>query len=144
MTRRGYTSRVARTLTIPSLRGSRSSVDTTAFWRDGYTIVRGVYTPDQIQQFRDGVHASTGPKTDLLANPRLRSVLTDGRLVGIAREILGARHVVYAGDSSFTVGNKQHGYHKDNADRLDPAAPDWNGRSSQASMALRVEASMSS
>jgi hypothetical protein len=87
-----------------------------------------VYTPDDIERFRRGVRASTGPKGDLLSNPHLRSALTDGNMVSIARSILGARQIVYAGDSSFTEGNKQHGYHKDNADRTDANAPDWQGR----------------
>jgi hypothetical protein len=35
---------------------------------------------------------------------------------------------MYAGDSSFTINSKQHGFHKDNADRNDPNAPDWQSR----------------
>lgn len=104
-------------------------IDVEKFWRDGYAIVPGVYSDADVDRFRAGVTASTGPKTDLLANPHLHSVLTDGNLVEIAREILGTTDdLLYAGDSSFTVGNQQRGYHKDNADRLDGAAPDWHGR----------------
>lgn len=49
-------------------------------------------------------------------------------MVDIGRRILDSDQLMYAGDSSFTVGNQQRGYHKDNADRLDGQAPDWNGR----------------
>ena len=65
---------------------------------------------------------------DLLSNPLLRDVLLDGRLVGIASQLLGSDQIVYAGDSSFTINSGQHGYHKDNADRTDKNAPDWQGR----------------
>lgn len=106
----------------------KAAVDVDGFWKNGYTIVRGAYDPHEIEQFRRGVAASTGPKGDLLANPELRSVLTDGRLIRIARTLLDAHEIMYAGDSSFTIGNQQHGYHKDNADRLDGDAPDWQGR----------------
>lgn len=104
-------------------------VDVDAFWRDGYTIVRDVYTPEEIDTFRAGAAASKGlPNCDLLANPRLRHALTDGRMVGIARQILGDDEIMYAGDSSYTIGRLQHGYHKDNADREDANAPDWQSR----------------
>lgn len=104
-------------------------VDTAGFWRDGYTIVPKVYTRDEIEQFRADIERSAGPKSDLLANAHLRRVLTDGRLVRIAQRILGTDGpILYAGDSSFTVGNVQHGWHKDCADRTDPKAPDWRSR----------------
>lgn len=103
-------------------------VDVDGFWRKGYTIVRNVYTAEQIQQFRDAATASEGWNGDLLSNPRLRSVLTDGRLVAIARKILGQDEVMYAGDSSYTINSGSHNWHKDNTDRDDGNAPDWNGR----------------
>lgn len=104
------------------------TVDVPAFWENGYTIIRGVYTPDQIQQMRVSVQASRGVGGDLLSKPLLRDTLLGGELVEVARQILGEDEIVYAGDSSFTVNSTQHGYHKDNADRQDPNAPDWQGR----------------
>jgi hypothetical protein len=103
-------------------------IDVDYFWDRGYTIVRDVYTKDEIDRFRRNALASTGPKGDLLSNPGLRNVLVDGRLVEIAGEVLGSSDILYAGDSSVTIGTQQHGYHKDNADRTDPNAPDWLGR----------------
>lgn len=87
-----------------------------------------MYSAAEIAAFRNGVTASVGPKTDLFANDNLRSVITDGRLMSIARQLLQADDIMYAGDSSFTTGNQQHGYHKDNADRTDPDAPDWQSK----------------
>lgn len=103
-------------------------VDVDAFWSLGYQIVPQVYTPGEIAQLRADVTASRSHGGDLLSNPLLRRTLTDGRLVAIARALLGSEEIVYAGDSSFTVNSSQHGYHKDNADRVDPNAPDWRSR----------------
>ena len=103
-------------------------VDVDAFWENGYQIVRNVYSRDEIQRIREAALASKsrGPG-DLLSNPRLRSVLTDGRLVNIARQILGSDDIWYGGDSSFTINSGQRGFHKDNTDRNDGNAPDWQG-----------------
>jgi hypothetical protein len=103
-------------------------VDVDAFWRDGYQVLPGVYTPEEIKKFREGAYASRSHGGDLLSNPHLRHALTDGRMAEVARQILGSDDVWYAGDSSFTINSGQHGYHKDNADRTDPNAPDWQSR----------------
>jgi hypothetical protein len=58
----------------------------------------------------------------------MRGALVDGNLVEISRQILGSDDIWYAGDSSFTINSGQRGFHKDNADRRDPKAPDWQGR----------------
>jgi len=104
------------------------NVDVPAFWEMGYQIIRGVYTPDEIQKMREAAYASQGVAADLLSRPLMRNALLDGKLVEIARRILGKDEILYAGDSSFTINSKQHGYHKDNADRTDPKAPDWQSR----------------
>lgn len=104
-------------------------VDVAGFWENGWTIVRGVYSKDDVKRLREAAHWSRKNfGGDLLANPRLREVLTDGNFVKIAQQILGEDKIVYTGDSAFTVNGVQRGFHKDNADRVDPNAPDWNGR----------------
>jgi hypothetical protein len=108
--------------------GAGDKVDVAAFWRDGYQIVRDVYTADEIEAFRRDAKESRGHGGDLLSNPRMRRALTDGRMVDVARKLLGSDEIVYAGDSSFTINSKQHGFHKDNADRNDAKAPDWQSR----------------
>jgi hypothetical protein len=109
--------------------GAVNDVDVAGFWENGWTIVRGVYSPDDVQRLREAAYWSRKSfGGDLLANPRLREVLTDGNFVKIARQLLGEDKIVYTGDSAFTVNGVQRGFHKDNADRVDPNAPDWNGR----------------
>jgi hypothetical protein len=107
------------------------TVDTESYWKNGYTIVRNVFTPEEIQNLREGAFASRESRGrasgDLLSNPWLKSILVDGRLVEIAREILGRDDIVYYGDSTYTIKPGTVGYHKDNADRSDPNAPDWQG-----------------
>jgi hypothetical protein len=105
-----------------------TTVDVDAFWEDGYQVVRNVYSVQEIQELREDAYASKGRGGDLLSNPRLRRVLTDGRLVDIARQLLGQDEILYSGDSSFTINSNQNGFHKDNADRTDINAPDWQGR----------------
>lgn len=100
-------------------------VDVDGFWRNGYTIVKGVYRPDEIRSFRQRAKESAGWNGDLLSNPKLRDVLTDGRMVAVARKILGTDEIVYAGDSSYTINSGSHNWHKDNTDREDPNGPDW-------------------
>jgi hypothetical protein len=104
-------------------------VDTEAFWRDGWQIVPGVYSKEEIAQMRAEIEATKTHGGDLLSNPKINHVMTDGRLVQIAQKLLDSNEIVYGGDSAFTVNSSQHGFHKDNVDRNDPNGPDWqNGR----------------
>ncbi|MGL5849843.1 MAG: hypothetical protein ACRCZD_03580, partial [Phycicoccus sp.] len=106
-------------------------IDIDDFWEKGYTILPGFYTQEEIAEFRTGAYESRGRGGDLLANPALRGVLLDPRLVSVARTLLDTDDIVYTGDSSFTINGTQRGWHKDNADRLDARAPDWSGRYTQ-------------
>jgi hypothetical protein len=103
-------------------------VDVPKFWEMGYQVLPSVYTPEEVKQMRENAYASRGVGGDLLSKPLMRDTLLDGKMVEVARQILGKDEIVYAGDSSFTLNSKQHGYHKDNADRKDANAPDWQGR----------------
>ena len=108
---------------------AKLDVNVNAFWENGYTIIRNVYSRDEINGFREAAYASRGRGLgDLLANPLMRSTLVDGNFVAIARQILGSDDIWYSGDSSFTINSGQRGFHKDNVDRQDPGGPDWKGR----------------
>ena len=95
-----------------------------SFREKGYALIRGVFGRDEIEQLRKNALASAGHKGDLLSNPRLRSIVMDDRVLSIASRILGGTPV-YFSDSTCMLGDKSHGYHKDNADREDIKAPDW-------------------
>ena len=108
------------------------NVDVDQFWKKGYAVVPQVYTAAEIEAFREAAYASHDQGGDLLANPRLRSVLTDGRMIAVARRLLGTDDIMYSGDSSFTINGTQKGFHKDNTDRNDKCGPDWTqGRYTQ-------------
>ncbi|HET6152817.1 MAG TPA: hypothetical protein VFE15_07655 [Marmoricola sp.] len=107
-------------------------LDVDDFWKKGYAVLPGVYSPEEISEFRAGAVATQGLGGDLLVNPRLGSVLTDGRMVAVARRLLGVEDIHYGGDSSYTINGTQRGWHKDNTDRRDGDAPDWTqGRYTQ-------------
>ena len=118
-------------MSAPAIERALDALDVDQFWERGYAILSDVYTPDEIAALREEVYASRGFGGDLLANPKLRHVLTDGRMVAVARKLLGTDDLFYGGDSSFTINGTQKGWHKDNADRVDPHAPDWDGRYTQ-------------
>ena len=118
-------------MSAPALETALENLDVDQFWERGYAILPDVYSPEEIAAFREAAYASRGYGGDLLANPMLRSVITDGRMAAVARTLLGTDDLFYSGDSSFTVNGTQKGWHKDNADRIDPAAPDWDGRYTQ-------------
>jgi hypothetical protein len=102
-----------------------ADLDVETFWERGYAVLPGVYSPDEVAELRQAAYDSKGQGGDLLANPRLRHVLLDGRMIEVARKLLGTDDIIYMGDSSFTINGTQRGFHKDNTDRLDPKAPDW-------------------
>jgi hypothetical protein len=100
-----------------------------------------VYTPAEINQLRAAVLDCRGDGPgDLLSRPGLDQVVTDGRLVELARQILGTPDVVYYGDSSMSVQPIKPSYHKDNTDRYDGNAPDWTtGRYSQIRFGIYLQ-----
>lgn len=115
-------------------------VDVDGFWKDGYTIVRGVYSPEEIAAMRDACRQGGGAKGgDLLARPLLRSVITDGALINIAKKILRSDDIWYGGDSSFTINAPGRGWHKDNADRGDGDAPDWKSDYTQLRFGIYLQ-----
>jgi len=66
---------------------------------------------------------------DALAIAELAAVdylVLDERIVALVKKLLG-NDVLYHGDSTVQVGEGPRGFHKDNADRGEPAGVDWQG-----------------
>jgi len=102
------------------------------FDEHGWVLVKGVFTPSEVEHFRAAVRTSEreGACGDLLSNPRLSPVLLDDRIIHIARTLLGAQPTYY-GDSSWYSSNTHPfalGFHKDNADKFNQNGPDWYGK----------------
>jgi len=103
-------------------------VDVPAFWQEGYLLIRDVFGKAETEELRkrvlDVVPHGCG---EILSKPFLRKILLDDRVLNIAQQILGGTPV-YFGDSACVVGKQSHGWHKDNADRYDDSAPDWQSK----------------
>lgn len=96
------------------------------FWANGVAIVRGVFSPGEVSRARECAAAHDGE--DMLTVRELRAIMLDERVLSIARTVLGSDELVYFGDSNAMVGETAPGFHRDNADKADGAAPDWIGR----------------
>ena len=118
-------------MTAPAIEEAIDALDVDQFWERGYAILPKVYTPEEIAAFREAAYASRGFGGDLLANPRLRSVITDGRMAAVARKLLGTDDLVYSGDSSFTINGTQKGGTRTTPTASTPQAPDWVDRYTQ-------------
>jgi hypothetical protein len=100
-----------------------------AFDRDGVVHVPGVFSHVEIAELRAEIEAcqDDAKVSDLLSLPslRLRRLVEDPRIIGLVRTLIDGRPV-YFGDSTVLIGTDRFGgWHKDNADRYDGSAPDW-------------------
>ena len=132
--------------TRAKLKGSEKmkqpEVDTEKFWHDGYLIVKNMFSPAEITRMREDVFASLSgrekngePVLDALADPHLQHWVHDERLISVAKKLLGADNLAYYGDGGYAVvghgytpGKDVGGWHRDNTDRSDVSAPDWESR----------------
>jgi hypothetical protein len=96
------------------------------FRKDGYVIVRNLFSPAEAREIRARA-LEVGPTSqELLSIAALRGVLLDERVLEVVRSLIG-RKLVYFGDSNVSIDAPSHGFHKDNPDRNDPNGPDWKG-----------------
>lgn len=115
-------------------------VDVDGFWRDGFTLIRGAYTPEEIEEFRKDSFAQQGKHAgDLLSNPWLSRVVTDGKQAEVARQILRRDDLVYYGDTTVAIREGKPSWHKDNADRKDAKAPDWRSDYTQLRFGIYLQ-----
>jgi predicted 2-oxoglutarate/Fe(II)-dependent dioxygenase YbiX len=126
---------------------SNITIDKERFKKDGYLIIKNVFTPAeilkiraevykqyeidkakglsyQLPQFRIKAKLTNG---DLLSKELLNHVLLDERILKIVQTILGQNNLVYFGDSSYQIGTGSNGFHRDNIDRSNLDGPDWKG-----------------
>ena len=119
---------------------SVAGVNAKEYWDKGFTIVRGVYSKAEIADFRERSLGYVGKHGgDLLSHPGLSSVITDGRLADVARQILGRDDVVYYGDSLVAIREGTPGFHKDNTDKFDAKAPDWQSPYTQIRLGIYLQ-----
>jgi hypothetical protein len=127
--------------------GATLGVEKSAFDSDGYVLAKSVFSEAEITDFRRLVYQqyendksnnltfempnirsqAKYARGDLLSKNLLYPILLDDRILTIARTILGHEHLIYFGDSSYQIGTGSRGFHRDNVDRKDLEAPDWQG-----------------
>ncbi|KYH45619.1 hypothetical protein [Branchiibius sp. NY16-3462-2] len=117
---------------------SLQDLDVDAFWTEGYAILPDVYTEEEVAQMRDEVMANATVGGELTAGP-LKHVLTDGKMAAVAKKLLDTDDVIYGGGSSATINGKIRVWHKDNTDRLDEKAPDWDDRYTQLRFGIYLQ-----
>lgn len=126
---------------------SNFAIDKKKFDTDGYLLIKDVFSPSEIEQFRKLAYEqyeidkskkldfqlpnlptkAKYNKGDLLSKEKLHQILLDDRILKIARTILGSDDIIYFGDSSYQIGTGLRGFHRDNIDRTDMSGPDWKG-----------------
>lgn len=137
----------------------RLNIDKQFFDENGYLLIKNVFTKEEIQKIREKTYdqyeidkkkdltfSLPNPKVkakfakgDLLSKENLYTVLTDDRILEIARTILGSDELVYFGDSSYQIGTGFRGFHRDNIDRTDLNGPDWQGEYTLVRMGIYMQ-----
>jgi len=97
------------------------------FAKDGYVVVRGMFSKDEIKSMREGIERSLQENinSDLLSNPYLSHIPTDERVLKVYRYLLGTDRPCWWGEGNWRIERIALGWHKDNAQRYCPGAPDW-------------------
>lgn len=77
--------------------------------------------------FQDTHSPTVHAYSDLATKPYLRWLITEPRILNMARSCLGPGPLIYFGDSGYQVGQGGYGWHRDNIDRQHAEGPDWEG-----------------
>jgi ectoine hydroxylase-related dioxygenase (phytanoyl-CoA dioxygenase family) len=132
-------------------------IDKEFFKKNGYCIVKNVFSEDDIKSFRNLAYETLEkdkeenlvtkvrskiknvyyPKGDLLGKP-LSQVLLNDKILKIAKEILQDKPV-YFRDSTYQIGIGDRGFHRDNVDRITNEGPDWEGEYDIIRMAVYMQ-----
>jgi hypothetical protein len=90
------------------------------YQRDGFVLVKGVFSATEITQIRSIVGGMDQRLGDILSHDSLRPFLLDDRVLSILRLLLGDR-IVYYGDSSIQYEPKvgYRAFHQDSLDDFD-------------------------
>lgn len=115
-----------------------AKVDVNRYWRDGYLLLRNLFDPEEFGVMRERIleavrriEEEQAPVTDALSDSLMHPFVYDDRLIAVARRLLNRDDVTYFGDGSFAVLGRNYdpadavGWHRDNTDRYDLGAPDW-------------------
>ena len=74
--------------------------------KDGYIIVKGLFSKSEIEDFRKRISLNPNPNSEVLSVPGLRDIILDDRVLNVLRSILGEK-IVYFGDSCTRNENEE-------------------------------------
>ena len=96
------------------------------FDEHGWVLIKNVFTETEVDQIREKVYLAKnrGHKGDNLSNPLIHEYVYDRRILDPMEAILGDK-AIYFGDSTVGFNAVSGGFHKDNPDRWNQDAPDW-------------------
>ena len=95
----GYVSRLRRLWAMRVPKEWAKPLDVDLFRDQGYALVEGVFSSDEMQGIRERVgqvYEQELQNQDLLSNPLMSEVLLDSRIVGIAEAVLGVAPLITA------------------------------------------------
>ena len=130
------------------------NIDTKQFKDEGYTVVKNVFTKDEIENFRIAVAENCKKDKaenkvriiknvvyavgDLLSKAGLDKVVFDERVITIFKKTLG-ENLIYYGDSTYQIGGQFTGFHRDMHNSYDQTAKEWQGEYTLARMAIYLQ-----
>ena len=111
------------------------------FEKNGWVILKNFFSEPEIAKIRQGTERSIKEnlKIDLLCNPYLYELtVLNSKIIDVVKVLLDG-DPVYIGDSS--ISNKDLGMslHKDNPDRFDAMAPDWQSKYTVLRMGIYLQ-----
>lgn len=104
-------------------------IDLDKYNSDGYILMKNVFSKDEIASWRSQLDEKPPIGGDLLNDPRFYHIVYDKRTVEVATAILGRKptYFEFSSMNRAVSGAPFTGWHRDNADRVDPTGPDWTG-----------------
>jgi hypothetical protein len=112
-----------------------------AFQQNGWIIIRDFFTLDEARRIKEGTERSIKEKLqlDLLCNPYLSDLtVLNPKIVEVVKQLLEG-NPIYIGDSNISHNDWAVSLHKDNPDRFDANAPDWQSDYSILRMGIYLQ-----
>lgn len=116
-------------------------VNVKKFDHDGFLKLPQLFEPKEFEILREKVFESIKKRergetetVDALADPLIEKYVYDGRILDVARQILGRDDITYFGDAGYAAFGHDYdketatGWHRDNTDRSRMDKPDWDSR----------------
>ncbi len=100
------------------------NTDPQLFSELGYVVLPRVFAADEMSRMRAAALEHASHVGDILSHPELAPIVYDDRILSALRS-LGIWPARYFGDSNVSFLTGPYGFHRDNTDRGDPNAPDW-------------------